>query len=318
MVRLGIMGCGSIAGRMAAVIGKTDGVELKAVAARDWERAKAFGEAFGAEKAYGSYAELARDHEVDAVYIATIHPAHAACIRLCLENGKAVLCEKPMAMSAREAEAMVALAREKGVLLVEGLWTRFLPAWKEIKRLINDGAIGRIRYMQTDFSVDLPFDPESRIYDLEKGGGALLDVGVYAFHVLLYTLGIQYETMKAVGRLSPTGSDCFASTLLRYPDGCVAEASCGCDMAGPNMAHIHGEKGHIDVPAMFGATSFTLYRQGKEAETFSFDTGDGFQYELMEFARLVEEGALESESVPLADTLAVSRLIDEAMVQIRA
>ena len=316
-MRIGIMGCGSIAGHMAATIRQTEGVVLTAAAAREEQRAKKFAQEHGAEKYYGSYADLAADTEVDAVYVATIHPAHASCIRLCLENGKAVLCEKPLAMSYEEAVSLFRLAEEKKVLLMEGIWTRYLPAWQEIRRLVKQGEIGAVRNMQADFSVNIPFDPDSRVYNLEKGAGALLDVGVYSIHALLHILGTDYADMKAMGRLSPTGSDSCASVLLRYPDGRLGEATCGCDVDGTHMAHIYGDKGRIDVQEMFAASSFTLCKTGEDPQPFVF-AHEGFRHELQEFVRLADSKATMGETVPPKDTITASRIIEEAMRQLQS
>lgn len=170
MVRWGILGCGGIARRMAAVIPEARDARLVAAAARDKERAAAFAARFGADKAYGSYEELAADKEVDAVYVATIHPAHAAAVELCLRAGKAVLCEKPLTMSAREARRLFDLAEACGVPLLEAMWTRYLPAWRRARELVREGAIGELRSMQADFCFNSPYDPASRLYAPELGG----------------------------------------------------------------------------------------------------------------------------------------------------
>ena len=315
-MRIGIMGCGSIAGHMAETIFGTEGIVLAAAAARDKHRAEEFAQKYGAEKHYGSYADLAADESVDAVYVATIHPTHGDCIRLCLESGKAVLCEKPLAMSREEAESLFRLAQEKKVLLMEGIWTRYLPAWKEIKRLVEQGEIGTVCNMRADFSVNIPFDPDSRVYNLKKGGGALLDVGVYSIHALLHILGTDYSQIKAAGRLSPTGSDSYAAVLLRYPDGRLGEATCGCDVDGTHMAHICGDKGRIDISEMFAASSFTLYKAGKEPQSFSF-VHEGFRHELQEFMRLVESNSLAGNTVPPRDTITAAGIMEEAIRQIK-
>ena len=205
MVRWGILGCGGIARRMAAVIPEARDARLVAAAARDKERAAVFAARFGADKAYGSYEELAADKEVDAVYVATIHPAHTAAVELCLRAGKAVLCEKPLTMSAREARRLFDLAEACGVPLLEAMWTRYLPAWRRARDLVQEGAIGELRSMQADFCFNSPYDPASRLYAPELGGGALWDVGIYGCHVLIHMLGREYRSLRAEGRLAPGG-----------------------------------------------------------------------------------------------------------------
>lgn len=316
MAKWGIIGCGAIAARMAEVLNCLEDTELAAVAARDGERAKTFAGAHHAPKAYGCYEDLANDEEVEIVYIATINTTHEKAIRLCLQAGKAVLCEKPFAMSFAEAAPLFSLARAKGCLLVEGMWSAFLPAWCEIRRLISRGEIGKVQHMQADFSVYIPFDPQSRIYCPEKGAGALLDVGIYAVHALLNVVGWQPAKVKAVGRISPTGSDSFVAISLQYDDGTVAIATCGCDGDGARDARIFGEKGWIEVPNMFMATQFTLHKPGEEPSLYRFDEGDGFRYEVEEMQKLLADGVVTSAVMPPERTLAALQILDEAALQI--
>ncbi len=317
MIRWGILGCGGIAGRMASVLTSLPGSVLHAVAAREGGRAKAFAAAYGVPAAYEGYEGLTADKEVDAVYVATIHPAHADCVRKCLSADKAVLCEKPLTMTLEEAEGLFGLAKERNVLLMEAMWTRFLPAWREIRRRILAGTIGRVRLMEADFSAAIPFDPDSRIYHLGKGGGALLDIGVYAVHALLQVLGTGYTDIRASGRLSSTGSDSAAAVLLTYPDGALGVATCGCDYAGSGDARIYGEKGNIVVPNFIAATAYTLTRTGCEPESRVFEAREGFTYEAEECMRLLAEGNTVSPTVPPGDTLAAMTILNEAARQLR-
>lgn len=318
MAKWGIIGCGAIAARMAAVLGNLADAELAAVAARDTERAEAFARTYHAGRAYGCYEALAEDESVEIVYVATINTTHEKAIRLCLEAGKAVLCEKPFAMSAEQAAPLFALARSKGCLLVEGMWSAFLPAWCEIRRRISLGEIGKVRSMQADFSVYIPFDPQSRIYCLEKGAGALLDIGIYAVHALLNVVNWEPEKIKASGRMSPTGSDSYAVISLQYTDGTVAIATCGCDCDGAKDARIYGENGWISIPNMAMANQFTVYKAGEEPQLYCFDDQqDGFRYEVEEMQRLLADGAVTSAVMPPERTLAALKILDEAALQLR-
>lgn len=318
MIHWGIIGCGFIAGRMAAVLDGRRDARLIGVASREKKKAAEFAARWRAPASYDSYEALARDPRVDAVYVATIHPAHAAAVRLCLEQGKAVLCEKPLAMNAREAEELFSLAGERRVLLMEAMWTRLLPVWQEIGRLCAEGSLGTILGFQADFSDAAPYDPSRRIFSAELGGGALLDLGVYCLHMAFAVLGDDYQTLTAVGRSAPTGVDAFAAMTLTFPRGAVAHLTCGSDVVGPRSACIMGDGGYIEVPSFFGAREMTVCRSGEAPQRRLFEEIDGFHYEIDEFHRLLNEGRTLSDSVPPAATLAVQRAMDDAMAQIRA
>lgn len=313
MVRWGILGCGGIAVRMARVLSGEPDAQIIAVAARDLKRAEAFAKEYGAETAYGSYEELARDSRVDAVYIATIHPTHAAAIELCLRAGKAVLCEKPLTMSAEEAQRLFELAKQQGVLLVEAMWTRFLPAWQEARRLAADGVIGEVQSMDADFSGCVPFNSNGRLFDPAQGGGTLWDVGVYCCHVALHILGRDYQSVSAAGRRADNGVDSFAAVTLAYPKGKVALLTCAWDRCGAVTARIYGTDGWMELPEMFAAAELRLHVSGKETQTLTFPQEDGFVYEVREFHRLLRAGAVSSDVVPPEDTVAALRIIEQAL-----
>ena len=317
MFNWGIIGCGSIANKMADALNRVEEAELLAVAARDLSRAERFAEKYGARKAYGSYAELAADPEIDAVYVATVHPAHRAAAELCLRAGKPVLCEKPLGMNAAEDEALFALAREMDLPLVEATWTRFMPAWRKAAELAASGAVGEIRTVFTDFHICLDFDPENRIYNMAKGGGSLLDLGIYSIHGVLNVLGEKVKTVKALGRLSPTGSDAYAAVTLGFDNGVIAVATCGCDCRGGyGQARYMGDKGVIILPGMVGTDTCVLQVEGQPEQVFRFPCENGFVYEVEEFHRLLKTGERVTPFNPPAATLAAARIIDEALAQI--
>ncbi|MFN8568711.1 MAG: Gfo/Idh/MocA family oxidoreductase [Kouleothrix sp.] len=179
IIRWGILGTGSIAGQFARGLAALDDAKLVAVGSRTAAAAAGFAQRVGAERAHGSYAELAHDPQVDAIYIATPHPLHHANTLLCLGAGKAVLCEKPFAINAGEAAAMIDAARARGLFLMEAMWTRFLPHMLRLRELLAAGVIGELRMLQADFGFRTEFNPHSRLFDPALGGGALLDVGIY-------------------------------------------------------------------------------------------------------------------------------------------
>lgn len=313
MVRWGILGCGGIARRMARVLFGEADAQIVAVAARNRQRAAAFAQEFGVETAYGSYDELAEDRRVDAVYIATIHPTHAAAIELCLRAGKAVLCEKPMTMSSDEAGRLFTLAEKQGVPLVEAMWTRFLPAWQTARRLAGEGAIGEVRGMDADFSGWAAFDPSSRLFDPAQGGGTLWDVGIYCCHAALHVFGRDYRALHAVGGRAANGVDSHAILTVEYPQDRTAILTCAWDRCGAQAARIYGTQGWMELPHMFDASEVRLYVTGREPQVLSFPHEDGFVYEVREFHRLLFRGAAASEVMPPEDTVTALRMIETAL-----
>lgn len=316
MNRWGIIGCGGIAGRMAELLLDMPDTRIIAAAARDKSRAAAFADKWHIPKAYGSYAELAADPEVDMVYVATIHPTHWEAVQQCLLAGKAVLCEKPMTMTAQEARDLFKLAEEKRLLLMEAMWTRFLPAWREVRERVIRGDIGDMRYMQADFSDLMPFDPDSRIFDPVKGGGALLDVGVYAIQVVLYILGRNCRLLSASGHRVSTGVDDFAALLLQSEDGITASATCASGVEGEKKACIFGVNGWIEIPQMMGASTYTLHLNGQDPQQIACPYDHGFRGEVEEFHRLYREGRIRSEIHSPEDTLRGMEIIEQAMAAI--
>ncbi len=316
MANWGILGCGGIARHMASALGDVADATLLACAARTKDRADKLAEEFSIPRAYGSYEELAADPDIDIVYIAVVNTAHADTVRLCLNAGKAVICEKPLAMNRVEAEELFALAKEKNLLFMEAIWTLFLPTWKAVKEQLDAGAIGELRHAQIDFSFSSTPNPASRLFDPAQGGGGLLDVGVYTSHVAQYIFGPEMPSVYAVGRKAMTGVDGFASVTLQYPNGCVAETTCGVEAMGLQDARIFGTAGWIDVPHMWCADHFVLHRNGQPDQRFDFGGRDGFCYEAEEFQRLWAAGETTSDIASPEVTLRVSSILDEAMHQI--
>ena len=189
-VRFGIIGLGAIAARFASVLNTVEGVELVSVASRDKEKAEAFANKFGAKKSYNTYDDLVKDNEVDVVYVALTHNFHFDAIKLCLNNKKAVMCEKPLAINKKDADELVALSKKLNVLLMEAMWTRFIPAFKKAKEWVKSGRIGDVKLVNASFCFNVPFDPENRLYNPKLAGGSLFDAGVYPIE---FTTGILGE-----------------------------------------------------------------------------------------------------------------------------
>lgn len=317
IVRWGVVGPGRIAEKVADDFEHVPGAALTAVASRSLDRAEAFAQAYGVEKAYGSYAELLADDEVDVLYIATPHPQHHMIALAAIRAGKAVLVEKTFTATVAGAEEIAAAAREHQVFAMEAMWTRFQPAIVAALALIDDGAIGEVRQVEADLGVDRPYDPSDRLFDPDQGGGAMLDLGVYVVSFAQYFLGTP-DSVFVNGSLAPTGVDAEAGLLLGYEDGRSAALLTSLRHHTPGRARIQGTLGWIDVPPRFHhPTTIVLNRPGQEPETIERPpAGVGYSHELIEVTECVRAGKTESAVMPLADTLAVQRILNDACEQL--
>ncbi|MEV7564016.1 Gfo/Idh/MocA family protein [Streptomyces tanashiensis] len=310
-VRWGILATGGIAERFTTDLLALDGAEVVAVASRTEASAKAFADRFGIPRAYGEWAGLFADEDVDVVYVATPHHAHRTAAGLALEAGKAVLCEKALTLNAREAEELVALARDRGLFLMEAMWMYCNPLIRRITELVRDGAIGEVRTVQADFGLAGPFDAGHRLRDPAVGGGALLDLGVYPVSFAQLLLG-EPSAVHAHASISPEGVDLNTGMLLGWDSGASALLSCSLEADTPLTASVTGTEGRIDVPrGFFFPERFTLSRAGREPEEFtSSDDPHSFRHEAAEVMRVLRAGGTESPLVPLDGSLAVMRTLD--------
>jgi predicted dehydrogenase len=312
-VQWGILGPGRIASKVIKDFPYVAGAEVLAVASRSIERAEAFANDHGLDRAYGSYHEILIDPDIDAVYIATPHPQHHAIALAAIAAGKAVLVEKTFTATVAGAEQIVDAARYHQVFAMEAMWTRFQPAIVAARALVDDGAIGEVRQVQADLGVDRPYDPADRLYDPAQGGGAMLDLGVYVVSFAQYFLGTP-DRIAVSGSLAATGVDAEAGLLLGYDDGRVATLLISLKHHTPGAARIHGTRGWIDVPPRFHHPHrIVLQRKGQEPETITRrPLGTGYSHELIEVTECVRAGRTESMIMPLADTLAVQRILNQA------
>ena len=313
IVRWGIIGPGRIASQVINDFPYVAGAEALAVASRSIERAQAFATDHGLARAYGSYAEIMSDQDVDAVYIATPHPQHYAIALAAIAAGKAALVEKTFTATVAGAEEIITAARQQRVFVMEAMWTRFQPAIVTARSLIDDGAIGEVRQVQADLGVDRPYDPADRLFDPAQGGGAMLDLGVYVVSFAQYFLGTP-DRIAVNGSLTPTGVDAEAGVLLGYDDGRVATLLMSLKHHTPGAARIHGTKGWIEVPPRFHHPHrIVLCRKGQEPEIISRPPlGTGYSHELIEVTECIRAGRTESVIMPLSDTLAVQRILNGA------
>ncbi|MET9499227.1 Gfo/Idh/MocA family oxidoreductase [Streptomyces sp. NPDC006552] len=293
-VRWGILATGGIAASFTAGLLDLPDAEVVAVGSRSETSAKAFAERFGIERAYGDWASLAADDSLDVVYVATPHTAHRKAAGLCLEAGRAVLCEKAFTLNAREAEELVTLARSRGLFLMEAMWMYCNPLIRRLKALVDDGAIGEVRTVQADFGLAGPFPPAHRLRDPAQGGGATLDLGVYPVSFAQLLLGEPAEvTARAV--LSEEGVDLQTGMLLSWASGAQAVLHCAINSGTGVTASVTGSAGRIDVPAgFFHPERFVLHRDGRDPEEFVAAPEDGprdsLRHEAVEVMRRVRAG----------------------------
>ena len=315
-INWGILGPGRIAGRFAAGLRDAAGARLVAVGSRSAERAAQFAaeqRTAGSEapRAHAGYEALAADPDVHAIYVATPHPQHAAACRLCLQAGKHVLCEKPLTVNAAEARTVAACAREHGVLLMEGMWTRFMPATAALRALLEAGEIGEPHVVHADMGFAATPDPASRLFAPDLAGGALLDVGVYCVAFASMVLGTP-NSVAASAHVGATGVDERTAISLSYPSGAVAALTCSITTRLPHPASVIGSDGYVTVgPPFWHSERLTVYRGDAAPDERSYPiAGNGFNYEAEHFMALIRAGARQSPVMPVAESIAICETLD--------
>jgi predicted dehydrogenase len=308
----GILGPGRIARKFAEGLKTLPDARLYAVASRSAERAEAFRCEFGFEKSYGSYAEMLADPLLDVVYIATTNNLHFEHTLMCLEAGKAVLCEKPFASNRAQVEQMIAVAREKRVFLMEALCSRFMPSMIELKAQIDAGIIGKPVMLQCDFGFVSPFDPQNRVYSPELGGGSVPDIGIYPIFTALYLFG--YPTgIRVVSIPCPTGTDWTTAILFKHAGNETSMLSSSFQVQLNNEARVYGEKGQLKLHRLFSKTDRLTFIDNQDGRTLltSGITGNGYNYEAAEVMRCLDLGITESPAMSHKFSMDLISLIDE-------
>lgn len=310
----GILGAGGIAGKFAGAARQVDACTVAAVAGRTPGKAEAFAATQGIPEFHESYEAMLAMPSIDAVYVATTHNFHAECVRLALEAGKHVLCEKPLTVNAGEAEALTALAKERGLFLMEAMWTRFLPAMRQAKAWLDEGRIGTIRQLRANFSFDRPYDPRDRLYNPALAGGALLDAGIYPVSFASFVMGRQPDRISSLALRAETGVDAQSAFLFDYGNAVLGVLSTGCQVRQENRAEILGSEGGIVFPGNFiGATEVELhgYAEGVvERRSFPHAGGNGFTYEIEEACACIRQGWGESPWMKMDESVALMHTLD--------
>ena len=311
-IKWGIMGCGGIAQVFASSLDALDNKLLWAGASLTPGRAQAFAEQHPMERVYTSYEDLVADPEVTAIYIATTHNFHFENIKLCLENGKHVLCEKPFTVSATQTQQLIELAREKNLFMMEAVWTRFLPAIQKLQELLATGIIGEVRTVKADFSITGDFSPEHRLRNRALAGGTLLDLGIYPITLASIVFGEQPTRIQSSAVMGDTGVDDRGIYLFDYPNGRRAVLTAAFTHHAPALGVICGTHGHIRLPVFHGAQELQIYREGQDPEVIKlpYSNGENFTFEIAHAMECIQAGKIESPILPLSETLAIMKTMD--------
>jgi predicted dehydrogenase len=314
--RWAILGCGKIARKFSSDLKLLPNARLYAAASRDMKKAEEFAREFGFEKAYGSYEEMVNDPQVDVVYIATPHSHHHDHTLLCLEHKKAVLCEKAFAINKKEAEEMIDGAQENDTFLMEAFWTMFQPSFKRAMEIVHSGELGRLKLVRSDFAFNAPYDAEKRLYNLNLGGGSLLDIGIYPVFAALTSLGIP-ERIKTFADFSPAGAEESISMLFKYRNGEMASLTSSFAGYSPTQTEYWFDKGYMVLnPRWFTPTHITLWKEGEEVKSLKSEhkEGYGYQYEAAHVMECLDAGKIQSDRMTWQMSLDLMEVLDRVRI----
>jgi predicted dehydrogenase len=310
-MKVAILGVGNIAHKMAKTLTAMEGAEAYAVAARDLGRAQEFAGTYGIRKAYGSYEEMLEDPQIDLVYIATILACHAEHIKLCLEHGKPVLCEKPFAINASQAKEVIELGKQKNLLVAEAIWTRYLPMRKVLDDVLASGVIGKPIALTANLGEAVSQYP--RLTQLELGGGAFIDMGVYTVNFALMAFGSAIKEIQSTMIPYKTGVDAMSNTTLIYDDGKMAMLHSNMLAACDKRGMIFGEKGYVENVNINNCEGIRVYDH-EHKKIASYETPrqiTGFEYQVEACKKALEANRIECAEMPHAEILKVIEIMDK-------
>ncbi|MDR0450095.1 MAG: Gfo/Idh/MocA family oxidoreductase [Treponema sp.] len=312
-----LVGTGGISNRFLAGLRCAEGARPYAAVSRSQEKAEAFAARHGLEKAYGDYGAMLEDPAVDVVYIGTPHVTHRDLAVRAFRAKKAVLCEKPVSINGAELSEMIAEARANGVFFMEAMWTRFVPPLRKVQEWLASGIIGEVKMMQANFCFASAFNPAGRLYNIELGGGALLDAGVYPLSLASLAFGGKRpETLSSVMYRGETGADEAVSVLLSYGGPRIASVSAAISTSAVNDGWIYGTQGRIHLPDFVFSHSASLILPGKYSYRYEGDfVSNGYNYEVEEVTRCIREGKPESEIMSLSESLVIMQTMDRVRAQ---
>ncbi|MBP5385464.1 MAG: Gfo/Idh/MocA family oxidoreductase [Lachnospiraceae bacterium] len=309
-MNIAILGAGEIATKMAMTLQPLKEANCYAVAARDQERAQAFADKYGFRQAYGSYLDMLSDDYVELVYIATPHSHHYEHIKMCLEHGKHVLVEKPFTANAKQAEEVLAMAEERGLLLAEAMWSRYMPMVDTIREVVSSNLIGRITSLHAN--IGFPLENKERLRKPELAGGALLDLGCYALHFASMVFGDRLQSISAACTKLETGVDAQETIMLTYQDGRMADLFVTMLAETDRRAVIHGTNGFIEIENILNFESIRVYNLERKviAEYAAPYQVTGYEYEVQSAMRSIRNGYLECPELPHETILHMMRMMD--------
>jgi len=307
----GIIGLGNIAETFASDLKLLSNASLYAVASRNQKKADLFAKKHGVACAYGCYEDIIKNKNIDIIYIATPHSLHFDNTVMCLRNRIAVLCEKPLAINSAEVKKMVQYSEANNTFLMEAMWTRFLPSVEKVMDLLKENVIGKIQFIRADFGFKAPKDISNRLFNLNLGGGSLLDVGIYPVFLALLLLG-KPSVIKALASIGPTGVDENCGITMQYAEGQIASLFSSIVARTGKEAEIIGEQGRIILHSeFFRPTKLTVTRLNAGIETIEpHYTGKGFVYEAAEAMNCLEKGLIESEMMSHAFSIRLMEVLD--------
>ncbi|MET2983901.1 Gfo/Idh/MocA family protein [Aureibaculum conchae] len=315
-IKWGIVGCGNIANKFVSDLALVEDAELQAVASRNLEKADAFGQKHNSKKCYGSYDELFLDSDVDIVYIATPHNSHCEFSLKALEYGKHVLCEKPLSINRKEAEKMIALSKSRNLFFMEGLWTRFNPTFVAVKERIDNGEIGKVKYIKADFSFKSEHALDSRVFNLDLAGGALLDIGIYPIFLAYSLLGKPEDILAKSIFHTKTGADVQTSMLFHYKNAQAILYS-GFMSKSKMTACISGTEGEIYIHDQWHVAQGYALVKNEEEEVFELPTkGIGFTHEIEECHKCIRNNQIESNLWSHQHSLDLISILDDVRDQV--
>lgn len=316
MVKWGIIGPGAIANAFAKEVKNSQGGKVIAVFGRNEERAKNFSEKYNIEKYYSDINKFLSDDNIDAVYIATPHNYHMEYVIKCIKAKKHILCEKPFSYNYKTSKEVLDLAKENNVFIMEALWTLFLPAINKAKTWIKENKIGKVKLITANFGFKSEEDVNSRLYNADLAGGALLDVGIYPILFSNFIMNDIPKEIKATAVMTRTGVDETDVINLKYKDGALASLTCSIAAETDNTAVIYGEKGKIVIPTFWMAKEAYLYSYESEEKFEDKYNEAGYKYEIIEANKCMVNNSLESDIVSHDVTLGLAKIMDEIREQI--
>ena len=310
-MKFAILAPGGIAESMAKAVSGIEGIERYAVASRSIERAVKFAEKWNFEKAYGSYEEMLEDPLVELVYVASPHSHHYQHAKMCLEHGKHVLVEKAFTVNARQAEILVRMAREKGLLLAEAMWTRYMPAGKMLDDLLESGVIGNVTSLTATFGFALPH--VERLQNPELAGGALLDLGIYSITLVLMACKSEIKDVSTTAVLSPKGVDWTNSITLTFENGVMAVLHSSMLAHTDCQGVIYGDKGYIEVQDLNNWSELRVFGPDRKMTACykAPEQINGYEYEVISCMKAIASGKVECDEMTHSETLRVMKLMDD-------